>query len=353
MPRGFYVLGSAQPRPNSTQTLYCDGSADERYREGVDVELSHWRPNRTPLPYRADTSTEICLNFAARPLPGDWDVAINNHVDVDGVLSVFSLVEPELALAHREVLAQAATMGDFAGWGEAPAQRLFQSLTLRLQELEARDTDPVEIYAQAFEHVRARLTGQPPEDPRVEAGLAALARSVSWIEDGSVRRQPVHERFTLYVIPAALGPREAARRVPGFNEALSERGLLWPHARARWDFERAQQVSVEVEGGWHHDLWFPGYAWADTERLWRPPGLVFSGSTNGHVVGFEALEEALEALNAAEAHPGRWAMARRLSPFRALEGRGYPVVASFLGDGPSGLTPDAVAARLSGAFPGS
>ena len=39
--------------PDSRATIFCDGSADESFRRGVDVELSHWIPNRTPGEFRA------------------------------------------------------------------------------------------------------------------------------------------------------------------------------------------------------------------------------------------------------------------------------------------------------------
>src|SRR5262245_58057059 len=115
--RDFHIQGSATPRPAARGVIYCDGGTDDRFREGVDLELSHWIPNRTPERFKADTSTEICLSFIAS---GDrsFELVVNNHADVDGVLAVFTLVAGEWALEHRQTLAQAAHMGDFWGWGE-------------------------------------------------------------------------------------------------------------------------------------------------------------------------------------------------------------------------------------------
>jgi hypothetical protein len=56
-------------------------------------------------------------------------VAVNNHVDVDGILSVYVLVHGNHALAHRPAIIEAAEMGDFWGWGGVPAQRVFQGIT--------------------------------------------------------------------------------------------------------------------------------------------------------------------------------------------------------------------------------
>ena len=89
----FDIQGSRRPRPVSARTIYCDGSAGEGFRPGVDMELSHWLPNRTPPRFKADSSTEICLNFAATGgALADYDLTLNNHVDVDGVLSMFAVV---------------------------------------------------------------------------------------------------------------------------------------------------------------------------------------------------------------------------------------------------------------------
>ncbi len=87
----FYILGSEKYRPTSRKTIFADGSADSSYRPEMDIELSHWIHNRTPDIYKADTSTEICMNFIEKHAPEDWDLAINNHLDVDGILCVFTL----------------------------------------------------------------------------------------------------------------------------------------------------------------------------------------------------------------------------------------------------------------------
>src|SRR5690606_23756920 len=119
------------------------------YRPETDVELSHWRPNRTPAEYRAGTSTEICFRFLDDPKPGAWTAAITNHVDVDGILSVYALVHSDHALQHRQTIIEAAEMGDFWGWGEPPAQRLFQGLTSLMQQ----GGDATEIYEEAFRRI--------------------------------------------------------------------------------------------------------------------------------------------------------------------------------------------------------
>jgi len=131
----IHIEGSRGARPPSRRTLYCDGSADPPFREGLDIELSHWIPNRTPAKYKADSSTEIALNFVADAQRGSgFDLVVNNHVDVDGLLALYGVVQGEAALPHRHTLVQAAEMGDFWAWGDAPAQALFDGLLAAFEE---------------------------------------------------------------------------------------------------------------------------------------------------------------------------------------------------------------------------
>src|ERR1043165_1417415 len=95
--RSLYITGSRLPRPEARRVIFCDGGVDASYREGLDLELSHWIPNTTPAQYKADTSTEICLRFVAMHPDGE-DLVINNHVDVDGALSTFVLKRRQISV---------------------------------------------------------------------------------------------------------------------------------------------------------------------------------------------------------------------------------------------------------------
>jgi hypothetical protein len=346
--RKFHIQGSRSPRPSARAVIYCDGGIDDQFRAGVDLQLSHWIPNQTPERFKADTSTEICLNFVASG-DRDFDLVVNNHADVDGVLAVFTLVAGEWALPHRRTLTQAAEMGDFWAWGEPPAQALCQTLTVLIRKLQWEKADADALYLRCFDHVFAFLSGDEifPAHP----GLAALSDSVALVERGDVARKVVGERFAQYVIPRRLAGSDLGRAVgvPGFNAPLSPEYLLLPQARARFDRERVHLVSVETDPGWYHDLWLPGYAWADTPRSWRPAGLSAQGDSNSHLLDHPALAAAVEELAILERASGKWTLARRLSPFSTLKGRGFPIVLSFLSDeGPtaSSLDPGLVAERL-------
>ena len=258
-------------------------------RDGVDLELSHWVPNRTPGKFKADTSTEICMNFVeSREL--DYDLVVNNHADVDGLLSVFTLLNPEAALAHRAILVSAAQMGDFWGWGELPAQVLFQSLTKQIDALTAESADPQVIYERCLKHVDSVIE-RGFVDHDIEETLRPLTRSVEWISQAKITRRVHHHRFVHYAVPRDLCANrlDAALRVPQFNALISDDVLFWPQARARWDGERVQLVSIETSEGWHHDVWYPSYLWAETPNSWRAPGLDFTGNSNGYKLSLCAL----------------------------------------------------------------
>jgi hypothetical protein len=92
--------------------LSVDGTVDN------SIHFSHWEGNRTPPELKADTSTEIALNLVASPnkieLTQGIELVTNNHFDTDGVLSVWTTLTGERAVAYRDLLIAAAEAGDFS-----------------------------------------------------------------------------------------------------------------------------------------------------------------------------------------------------------------------------------------------
>src|SRR5215212_9328936 len=99
---------------NDVPKLSVDGTVEN------SVHFSHWQGNETPASLKADTSTEIALNLVASAqraeLTRGLELVTNNHFDTDGVLSVWTVLQGERALAHRERLISAAEAGDFSEW---------------------------------------------------------------------------------------------------------------------------------------------------------------------------------------------------------------------------------------------
>lgn len=349
----FEIVGHDSTRPDAERILLCDGTGGGIFRTQTDLELSHWRPNTTPTEYRAGTSTEICLQFLDNPRPGPWTAAVNNHVDVDGILSVYVLVHSQHALAHRQTFIDAAEIGDFWGWGEVPAQRVFQGVTQQMSAGEGRA-----VYDEAFRRIPALIDGTDPEIPRIDKSLAPLRQGVKLVEEGRITRSLIGDRLAHYIVPLTVAgdDDERASYSPEFNEAISEKAVLWPQVRARWDAERACIVSVERRTGWFHELWFPGYLWADTELLWQVPGLTYHDGMGSFGLDNPRLISAFESLQRHDTAAGHWGLGGTRLPFGdELQGR-FPLAGGFLDDrgksAVSQLSPQAVAGALEGAITG-
>jgi hypothetical protein len=194
----FYIEGTTRPRPEAECVIYADGAGAGRVRAGADIELSHWVPNQTPAEYKADSSTEICLRYAASASRRDADLVVNDHADVDGFLALYALLESDTALEHHDTLVGAAEMGDFLAWAERSAFRLSQELSLLLLR-PARPTDVGDCYAEAMKIVTAVLDGSRPVAPAVTAGWEDIERGCERVARGDVRVDPVTERLVAFV----------------------------------------------------------------------------------------------------------------------------------------------------------
>lgn len=330
--------------------IFVDGNS-ERYREGVDIELSHWNPNNTPERYYADTSTEIALNFAMYgEMPRDG-LVINNHLDVDGVLSAFVLLEPELALRHRDRLIAIAETGDFWACADDESLTVYQGLVSLIRNGEAAGTPAPILYTDCLRAMPDLLAkGLKAADIRPVLECRKLLAS------GLIRRRVLHHRFVHFVVTQAAhkGDVDRALRIAEFNASLDDSCLLRSVERNRHDAERVQLVSVETEGGWYHDIYYPGYMWALTINRWRAPGFWEGESSNTWYFRYAPLEEALEKLQRRERGDGVWQSADEMTAFSSVLGRDFPVVASFVGedDRPalSSLPPETVAKLLCLAF---
>jgi len=145
---------------------------------------------------------------------------------------------------------------------------------------------------------------------------------------------------------------DAALRVPPFNSRISDTVLFWPQARARWDRDKVQLVSLEMPEGWYYDLWYPSYVWADTPNSWRPPGLDFNNDSHGYRLWFPPLEAAAGDFQRRELKTATWQVETDLS-FSSSPARGFPIVLSVMNGttpAPSSLQPDFVADRLARVF---
>jgi hypothetical protein len=249
--------------------LSVDGTVDDA------LHLSHWEGNATPEELRADTSTEIALNFVAWPRRAEWaggvDLVTNNHFDTDGVLSVWTVLAGERALDLRAELVAAAEAGDFS---EFPGERAVRASIL----LQGGDNPFVEgvnsplarrlaggeevgearAYELVLPEVERVLTRTDDYEPlwregwdRIERALESFARGDSRVaEDAESRLSVVTLAPGLY----GEGGFDPARHAAPFT-------ALAHHARGD-----VFLVATPLAGGWSYRIDHPYHSWAVTTR---------------------------------------------------------------------------------------
>jgi hypothetical protein len=89
--------------------VVVDGSPNE----GTVLTLTHWPGIAQPAGLDSDLSAEMAFKFVRSGRSIDADVVTNNHLDQDGLVAMFALVEPDDALRYQELLIDVAAAGDF------------------------------------------------------------------------------------------------------------------------------------------------------------------------------------------------------------------------------------------------
>jgi hypothetical protein len=116
---------------------------DGRGNDATVLELSHWPRNRTPAELKADTSTEIALNYARSAGRETYrrgsEAVSNNHYDVDGLMSMWTVLNPATALEHTDLLVATGECGDFDRWSGEHATKI----ACALYGMELGKTSPV------------------------------------------------------------------------------------------------------------------------------------------------------------------------------------------------------------------
>jgi hypothetical protein len=222
--------------------ISCDGLVP-----GAALDLTHWQGNQTPLRYKADTSTEIALRFVVSVEARErWAsaVAVNNHFDTDGVLSVWTLLDPENALAQRDLLVAAAEAGDFDEW---PALERGLRLDAAIRALGARAVDDPTAYRTVLEQLPNLIESVDERRDLWGDEWDALRAAAGNLESGRLRAERIgaigvlHHRMGE---PEAPGPLLARRFLPESRRYL----LVFERKEGRCDFRYER----------------PRYAWADT-----------------------------------------------------------------------------------------
>ena len=314
--------------------LSVDGTVDNA------VHLSHWEGNTTPEELRADTSTEIALNFVASPrreeIARGVEIVTNNHFDTDGVLSVWTTLAGARALELKDRLVAAAEAGDFAEFPNAQAVRA--SLTIQggdnpfiegVASPLARNlaggagVDEKRAYELVLPEVERVLTRTDEFEPlwreewaRIEGALNSFERGESRVEEDQASRLSV---ITLgQVIYGEAGFVPSLHTVPYTAIAHNARGEIF-------------LIAIPMAGGWSYRIDYPYYSWAMTFVRPRIPR--------------RDLGQLIERLNEMEGDAGgKWKADRSelTSAFKVTDAGGVQAL--------SHLEPDAVAAELRAAL---
>ncbi|MAF82837.1 MAG: hypothetical protein QGH93_01900 [Gammaproteobacteria bacterium] len=89
------------------------------------LTLSHWPNNQTPDSLQRDTSTATVFAYLdAQKIDHQIEIVSNNHFDEDGLFSMFTFCNPDLASKHRALLESGGLAGDFGIVNNPDAARL-------------------------------------------------------------------------------------------------------------------------------------------------------------------------------------------------------------------------------------
>ena len=185
---------------NASRTIpnvVVDGSPNE----GTVLTLTHWPGIAQPVGLAADLSAQMAFRFVRSGVSAAADVVTNNHLDQDGLVAMYALVEPAEALKHQELLIDVAAAGDFGTYRYRQAARASMAIATyadpHRSPIAADLTGPYEEQcAVLYERLLERLLNiavHPEEcselwideDRELTASEAALATGAITIEERS------------------------------------------------------------------------------------------------------------------------------------------------------------------------
>jgi hypothetical protein len=276
--------------------LSVDGTVDNN-----SIHFSHWQGNTTPAELKADTSTEIAVNLVASPkraeLTNNIELVTNNHFDTDGVLSVWTVLNGERALAYRDLLIAAAEAGDFSEYSSDDGVRV--SIAIQGSDQASPNNDEgsplacflagegVDDNARAYElvlpEIERLLTNINNYEELWREGWNNVAAAIESFERGN---SSVKEYAGVSLITLAPELFDGVGFSPTKHSA--------PYtAISKYAKSELFLIAIPTSGGWFYRLDYPYYSWAET--VVRPQ------------IKRRDLTAALELLNSQEGNQaGRW-----------------------------------------------
>lgn len=179
---------AAAARPN----IVVDGSPNA----GTVLTLTHWPGYPPPRGLEADLSAQMAFKLLGRPdlIPAGVTAVTNNHLDQDGLASIFTLTRPDLARQHEMLLVDLAAAGDFATYRDRWAARLSMIVSTYVDPqrspLAPLPSDYPELagllYGELLDRLPELLQHRDRDRHLWVDEDAALSASITAIEDGSV-----------------------------------------------------------------------------------------------------------------------------------------------------------------------
>ena len=101
---------------------------DGKGNDATVLALSHWAGAGTPDELKADTSTEIAVKYLRSPERETYrrgaEAVSNNHYDIDGLMGMWAVLNPEAALERADLIVAVAECGDFERWSGEEATKI-------------------------------------------------------------------------------------------------------------------------------------------------------------------------------------------------------------------------------------
>lgn len=238
------------------------------------IHFSHWQGNETPAEVKADTSTEIALNLVASPnkeaLTRGIDLVTNNHFDTDGVLSVWTVLTGEKALALRDQLIPAAEAGDFSEFSNEAAVRasiVIQGSDQASAKDECRSplalhlanegaVDDARAYELVLPEIERVLTRTDEYEPLWRTAWEQIAAAIESFERGrsTVQEFSEHKLSVITLAPEIFS-------ASGFNPTRHAAPYT---AISHYAHGETYLIATPVSGGWVYRIDYPYYSWAET-----------------------------------------------------------------------------------------
>ena len=210
----------------SQPNLIVDGAASP----STVLTLSHWPKSGTPAALKRDTSAEIVFAYLdSPPHHVNAEAVSNNHFDEDGLVGIYTLLNPASAQRQRDLLLDVARAGDFGTYHDRDAARIAFAISAFADA--EQSPLPKELFALPYAAMAAtlyhrllellpRLFANPADYKKLwEAEDNKLTASEALIESGEIT---ITERadidLAVVSIPEAL-PKETVHRFTQTREA--------------------------------------------------------------------------------------------------------------------------------------